>query len=137
MSQAVEAPSAALGALEAVYRDLDECLASLAVECRACGRCCDFRLNDYRLYASFLERALVEAHCGPAHLTAAGLCGYLVEGRCSAHAWRPLGCRTFFCAPEHKAREQALYEAVHQRIRALTDRYRLAWDYRPLFPTEG
>ncbi len=136
MSLADGAPAEALEALAAAYRDLDGQLATLGLECRACGRCCDFRRHDYRLYASFLERALLANACGPPHLTAAGHCGYLVEGRCSAHAWRPLGCRTFFCAPEHKGREPDLYHAFQARLRAITDRHALPWDYRPLFAAQ-
>ncbi len=127
-------PAAALAELAATYRDLDRELARLGVECRACGRCCDFARNDYRLYASFLERAPLVRRHGPPRLTAAGYCGFLVDGRCSARDWRPLGCRTFFCDPQHKARELPLYQAFQRRLRAATDRHRLPWDYAPFFP---
>ena len=128
-----DAPPEALAELLAIYRDLDQTLASLGVKCRACGRCCDFLRNDYRLYASHIERAIVLARAGRPALAPSGECGFLSGGRCSAHAWRPLGCRVFFCAPEHKAREQDLCHAFQQRIRAATERHGLPWDYRPFF----
>ncbi|HUT37430.1 MAG TPA: hypothetical protein VNE39_28375 [Planctomycetota bacterium] len=126
-------PPEASAQLAAAYRALDRRLVRLGVECRACGRCCDFRRNHYRLYACFLERAPIVARHGAPRLSASGHCGFLVEGRCSIHAWRPLGCRVFFCAPEHKAREQELYQAFQRRLRAATDRHGLPWDYQPLF----
>ncbi|HPD17829.1 MAG TPA: YkgJ family cysteine cluster protein [Planctomycetota bacterium] len=128
-----EASDRALEALGAVYADLDALLATLPVACQACGRCCDFVRNDYRLYASLIERLPVLRFAGPPRLTAAGHCGFLAGGRCSVHRWRPLSCRVFFCAPEHKAREQELYHAFQQRLRAATDRLGLEWDYAPFF----
>mgnify|MGYP000061885872 CR=1 FL=1 len=128
-----EALSCALEALDAVYSELDSVLAALPVACQACGRCCDFVRNDYRLYASLLERLPVVRFHGPPRLTAAGHCGFLVSGRCSAHRWRPLGCRVFFCAPEHRVREQEIYHAAQQRLRLATRRLGLDWDYAPFF----
>ncbi len=122
-----------LAELQAMYADLDAELARLAVRCRACGECCDFARNDYRLYASSLERSLAVARHGPPKLTAAGCCGFLADGRCSIHAVRPLGCRVFFCDPAHKPREQALCHAYLDRLRALTDRLGHPWDYAPFF----
>ena len=126
-------PNSAVSALLAIYDGLERELAALGVACRQCGRCCDFARNDYRLYASFAERALVLARHGRPRLTAEGCCGFLVGGCCSIHASRPLGCRVHFCDPAHKAREQDLYHACQQRLRALTDKYGLPWDYAPFF----
>lgn len=131
-----EALGAALEALGAVYSDLDCLLAALPVACGGCGRCCDFARNDYRLYASWLERLPVLHLYGQPRLAATGHCGFLLDGRCSVHRWRPLGCRVFFCAPEHKGREQEIYHAFQRRLRAATTRLGLAWDYAPFFAGE-
>ena len=126
-------PAAALDELVAVYRELDADLAALGAGCRQCGRCCDFARNDYRLYASRLERALVAGRHGVARLTPSGRCAFLADGRCSIHPARPLGCRTFFCDRAHKAREQALHHRFQRRLRAIADRYAVAWGYEPFF----
>jgi Fe-S-cluster containining protein len=132
--RALEAvPAGAFDELLALYRDLDDHLARVGVKCRVCGRCCDFARNDYRLYASFLEFALVARGHGQPRLGPSGCCGFLVEGSCSIHPVRPLGCRTFFCDRAHKPREQDTCHAFQQRLRALTDRHGLAWDYSPFF----
>jgi len=127
-------PQAALNALAELYADLDARVRQLGVQCRACGACCHFQRSGYRLYAAWLERAaLVRAHGRP-RLAASGECGFLAEGRCRARAWRPLGCRVFFCDPAHKPREQGLYHEFLARLRAIADRFALPWDYAPLFP---
>lgn len=133
LSHEVPVPAAALRELLALYGELDRRLARLGVTCRACGACCNFARHDYRLYASRLERALVEREHGPPQVTAEGCCGFLREGRCAAHAVRPLGCRMFFCDPAHKPREQALYHAVQRRLRAAVRAYGVPWDYAPFF----
>ncbi len=126
-------PEAALRQLDALYEDLEAHLARLRVPCRACGECCDFARNGYRLYASEIERALIVARHGEPRLTPEGRCGFLAAGRCSAHASRPLGCRIFFCDPAHKPREQDLYHAFLERLRALADQFQLPWNYAPFF----
>ncbi|MBM4031917.1 MAG: hypothetical protein FJ291_09045 [Planctomycetes bacterium] len=123
----------ALSALAEVYGQLDAELAALGVECRACGRCCDFARNGYRLYACHLEMAPILRSHGQPRLDASGRCCFLADGRCSVRPWRPLGCRAFFCDPYHRPREQDLYHAFQQRLRRLTERYGLPWDYAPFF----
>jgi len=129
--------AAALDELVALYALLDRHLAALGVACKQCGRCCDFARNDYRLYASAIERALVVARHGEPHLAASGRCGFLADGRCTIHPSRPLGCRVHFCDPAHKPREQALYHTWQRRLRALTDRYGIGWGYAPFFAAPG
>ena len=84
--------------LLSIYREADAALAAAGCECRACGRCCDFAANDYVLYASLLESDLVIDKAGRRPELIAGRCCFQdALGRCTIHAWRPLGCRTFFC----------------------------------------
>lgn len=126
-------PDDAIADLLALYAELDRRLDALGLRCRACGRCCDFARNDYQLYASYLERALVVARHGLPQLTPDGLCRFLADGRCSIHPSRPLGCRTFFCDPAYKPHEQTVCHAFQRRLRALSDRHALAWEYALFF----
>ena len=126
-------PQQALDQLLALYDELDRHLATLDVECRACGRCCNFVRNDYQLYATYIERLLVVRRHGLPTLTRDGSCGFLVDGRCSIHPSRPLSCRTFFCDPAHKPREQDLCHGWQRRIRAIVDRHGLPWEYALFF----
>jgi len=120
----------------ALYAELAKEIAGLDVACRQCGECCNFARNDYRLYASLAERALVAARHGQPRLTPDGDCGFLRGGSCSIHPARPLGCRTFFCEPAHKDREQALYHRYQRKLRAIVDRHDLPWAYEPFFTPE-
>jgi Fe-S-cluster containining protein len=126
-------PECCFDELLAVYAALDEELAVLGVTCKQCGRCCNFVRNDYRLYASFLERSLVLARHGEPRLTPEGDCGFLRGSDCSIHPHRPLNCRTYFCDSAHKAREQDLYHVMQRRIRAIADAHGLPWEYGPFF----
>lgn len=126
-------PRQALDELVALYAELDRRLASLGAECRQCGSCCDFARNDYQLYASTIERVLVVSRHGLPRLTRDGVCGFQADGRCTIHPSRPLGCRTFFCDPAHKPREQDLCHAWQRRVRAIADRHGLPWEYALFF----
>jgi len=119
-----------------LYADLNREIAALALVCSQCGRCCNFVRNDYRLYASLPERALVAARHGTPRLTPDGDCGFLRDGSCSIHPDRPLGCRTFFCDPAHKSREQDLYHEYQRRLRGMVERYGLEWEYGPFFEAD-
>jgi Fe-S-cluster containining protein len=127
----------ALYQLRAIYAALDRQLAAIGIRCQACGVCCNFTRNDYRLYACRLERVLVEREHGTPHLTADGSCGFLHDQRCAAHAVRPLGCRTFFCDPAHKPREQELYHAFQRRLRAVAEAHGIPWEYAPFFASDA
>lgn len=126
-------PRAALDELLAAYDALGCEVARLGVVCQACGKCCDFARNDYRLYASRLELALVLRDHGPPRLRADGCCGFLRNGRCSIHPSRPLGCRTFFCDPAHRPREQDLCHAFQRQLRTIAERHTVPWGYAPFF----
>ena len=124
-----DCPAEAFDDLLRLYAALDDRLREIGVACRQCGECCDFAKNDYRLYASFLERMLVVHRHGPPRLAPSGVCGFLVEGRCAIHTSRPLGCRTFFCDRAYKALEQDLYHECQRQLRAVTEKHHLPWEY--------
>jgi Fe-S-cluster containining protein len=116
-----------------VYRELDAELSREAVRCRRCGRCCDFRRNDYVLFASQIERELIGRWSDePAVLRSDGTCPWLREGLCTIHPVRPLGCRTAFCDPSWRPRQAEVYERCRARLVDICRRHRLPWDYRPL-----
>ena len=125
--------NAALDELRALYAELDAELAREEIECRRCGRCCNFVENDYVLFASWLERALIEQHEERApSMNESGACGWQHEGLCGIHAVRPLGCRTAFCDEHWGERQQELYERYRTRLADICRRHGLPWDYRPV-----
>ena len=130
-------PCEAIADLEALYRRVDEEVASLGLTCERCGRCCDFAANEYRLYASWLERALVLSRHGPPRLRPDGRCAFQDGRDCSIHPDRPLGCRLFFCGAEARRVGQEAHERFIRQLRGLSRRHGLPWDYAPFFPDAG
>ena len=135
MSSGGSVPDVALDELRELYRRLDEDLAKLGVECRACGRCCNFHQAAYTLYASGPELALVERESSmPFAIKADGTCGFQEGKHCTIRAVRPLGCRTSFCEEPSRRQQQELYETYLRRLKKMASRFNLAWTYRQMLP---
>jgi Fe-S-cluster containining protein len=56
-------------------------------------------------------------------------CRYQVDGLCSTHTVRPLGCRVFFCTPGTDDWQHAVYERFLDRLRALHADHDLPYRY--------
>ena len=137
-----------------LYAKLARDLAQLGVACRGCGRCCHFDEVDHTLFASALEIAFFRARVredgiAPAAEVRPGRCPFQENGRCRAHAMRPLGCRVYFClegplpgapqasAPPSPAREEharaleRLSAEAHGELKRIHERHGLPWRYGP------
>ncbi|MFW5857000.1 MAG: hypothetical protein ACOCX4_03900 [Planctomycetota bacterium] len=129
--------------LGALYNALAAELDALDVACGGCGACCRFDEAGHVLYASTLERRLVEEAVRrgelPAPSAAPGRCPFQVDGACCARAVRTLGCRLHFCrtrsgdpVPEAtRERLDALSATFHRQLSDLHVRADVPWDYRP------
>lgn len=142
-------------ALRGLYAELDEAIAAKGPTCWSSGKCCKFDDFGHRLYVTGLEiawflRQVADATAddepvGPAqepspHIKLpqfsdlstplpGGACPYQIDGLCSTHTIRPLGCRIFFCQQGTEAWQQDLYEAFLQRLRRLHDEHQLEYRY--------
>ncbi len=108
-----------LSDLAELYCELDAEIRRAGDVCRACGSCCDFRAAGHRLFASSGEFALLVAFAPPPANVLPLECPYLDAGRCTVRAWRPLGCRTYFCEGAGQGPSQERGESFHARIRRL------------------
>jgi len=122
-----------------IYAEVERRLADEGYVCRACGECCNFRANDYVLYASQIETDLVLEKTGRRPELVNGRCCFQDDaGRCTIHPWRPLGCRTYFCRQARPAvgcarASQELHERSLKRIGKLTQDLGREWRYHPFF----
>ncbi len=117
-----------LSALRGLYTFVDAALAARPWVCKACGDCCDFATSGHRLYVSTGELALLIA-TAPPQPPSPGRCPYQLNGRCTVHPVRALGCRLFFCDPAARESLQQDYETYHRQIRRLHDAHGLPYGY--------
>lgn len=131
-------------AIRALYREIGEVVAERRPVCNASGRCCRFEAYGHRLYVTGLEIAWFlqgveggrytspDDSAGPARAYSLKQlpltpnlqiltpnCPYQINGLCSTHAIRPLGCRVFFCEEGTEAWQQDTTEHFLNRLKQL------------------
>jgi Fe-S-cluster containining protein len=98
------------------YRRLDAALSKVLPKCGECGKCCDFPNAGHVLYATEIEADyLIKKSSLPAAAASAlekGLCPYWRDGKCEAHPFRTLGCRTF----HHDRKSAGEAQEIHERF---------------------
>ncbi|QNN24004.1 hypothetical protein HED60_17575 [Planctomycetales bacterium ZRK34] len=123
--------------LRALYDDLAAEIERRAPTCWISGRCCKFDTYGHRLYITGLEVAWLidrldepsRARLDDAPLPGLDGCPFQVDGLCSVHALRPLGCRIYFCDPAAQAWQNPVYETFLDRLRKLHEQYELDYSY--------
>ncbi|MEM6459117.1 MAG: hypothetical protein AAF710_06970 [Planctomycetota bacterium] len=134
--------------LRGLYEELDAAVAARGPTCWVSGKCCKFDDYGHRLYVTGLEVAWflrqVESRTTldesspltggsvlrlPQFAQHLGACPYQVDGRCSTHAVRPLGCRVFFCQRGTEAWQQELYEDFLARLCKLHEEHEIEYRY--------
>ncbi len=108
--------------------------------CWASGRCCRFGTAGHRLYVTGLEAAHLVSHL-VSHLGRAPTlaevdaarrrddCPYLVANACSVHAFKPTGCRIYFCDTSAQDWQHDLSERVLTMLRSLHERRAIEYRY--------
>jgi len=56
-------------------------------------------------------------------------CPFQVNGMCSVHPLRPLGCRVYFCDPDAQDWQEPVYERFLNELRQLHERSGLEYRY--------
>ena len=122
--------------LRAIHSDMAAATAERRPVCDASGRCCRFGEWGHLLYVTGLEAAwcLRESGRAPTALevrAAAGRddCPFLDAGRCGVHAFRPVGCRAYFCDPRAEGWQEDLSERMLARLRALHEAHGIPYRY--------
>jgi hypothetical protein len=121
--------------LRELYEELDREVASLGPVCALSGRCCRFLEYGHTLFVSTAEvgylLALAPAPARP--LDQGATCPWQdSRGHCTAREARPLGCRIYHCDPVFEEELHRLSERFIHRLKALSTRQNIAWNYAPL-----
>jgi hypothetical protein len=139
VDQPVEAPRDLAGLrneLHALYTELAQAIALAGPACQLSGRCCRFAEFGHTLFLTSAEALLLmaEAPDPVRSLDAGSTCPWQDDqGRCTARDARPLGCRVYYCDPSYEPEVgPALTERFLARLKLLTERHGLPWNYAPL-----
>ncbi len=116
-----------------IYKKLEDELASINPGCNACGTCCNFDEFGHVLYASTIETDYIRENVEiPDFGPDKNVCPFLINDQCTIREHRALGCRVFFCNPDHKDTLQAIYEKYYTMIKDLADDNEVEWHYAPM-----
>jgi hypothetical protein len=119
-----------------IYKWIDEqqlANKGLAGQCAACGKCCDFKRYDHRLYVTTPEIIYFVEKLGLANIKqmTTAKCCYQVDGKCSVHPYRFSGCRIFCCKGD-AAFQSELSEAVVRKFKVLCAELQIPYRYLEL-----
>ena len=111
----------ALASIDDLYRSVQTQIDLRRPVCVVSGRCCRFDQFGHRLYVTTLELAHFLHHLPPAHprIDNPGGCPFQVQKLCTTHAFRPFGCRIFFCDSTSTEWQNRMYERFHADLKRL------------------
>ncbi len=119
--------------IKEIYKKLEAELESINPGCNTCGTCCHFDEFGHVLYTSNIEIDYIRENVEiPAFDIDKNVCPFLVNYECSIREHRALGCRVFFCNPDHKETLQEIYEKYYTMIKELADDNEVEWHYAPM-----
>ena len=119
--------------IKEIYKELEAELANINPGCNACGTCCHFDEFGHVLYTSTIEIDYIRKNVEiPDFDPDKNVCPFLVNYECSIRDHRALGCRVFFCNPNHKEILQEIYEKYYTMIKDLADDNDVEWHYAPM-----
>ena len=122
--------------IEKLYDDIEGHLAGLNLNCENCGKCCDFDRFDHRLYVTTLEILYFWNNLNKQKISFPqdlisdqkfSRCPYQQGQGCLARAFRPSGCRIFFCRDVPSKFQHELMEKCMQRLYVLHDKYEVLY----------
>ena len=116
-----------------IYKKLEAELASIDPSCNSCGTCCHFDEFGHVLYTSTIETDYIMENVEvPAFDPDKNVCPFLENNQCTIREHRALGCRVFFCDPQHKETLEEIYEKYYTMIKDLADKNNAEWHYAPM-----
>jgi len=119
-----------------IYDWLDSQIEShteLAGRCEACGRCCDFKSFDHKLFVTPPELMYLAANLRGenAKPMKTSRCPYNISGKCTIYEYRFAGCR-IFCCKGNADFQNGLSESAIKKFKSLCNEYQIEYRYSEL-----
>ncbi|MBN1435851.1 MAG: YkgJ family cysteine cluster protein [Sedimentisphaerales bacterium] len=136
-----------IDAMTEVYRMIDQQIQAVNPNCENCGKCCNFRQYDHRLYVTTLEmlyfvhglnspqnNGSIPAPDSDQFINACDneICPYQNRQGCIARDYRPVGCRIFYCNDLPAEFQNELTEQAIRCLRDLHDQLNIIYSYADL-----
>lgn len=104
-----------------------------AGDCHTCGKCCNFKAYDHRLYVTPVEIEYLIQNIGAENIKQFrdGVCPYNDNGRCGVYDYRFAGCRIFCCQGD-KDFQSRLSESALKELKKLCADFNLPYQYSEL-----
>ncbi len=135
-----------------IYNWLDSQISeqsNLAGRCDACGRCCDFKGFDHRLFVTTPELLYLAANVGAENIKPPPLlscdsktrgrikpmttnrCPYQTDDKCTVYKFRFAGCRIFCCKAD-KDFQSRLSEMAIKKFKSICEQFLIPYRYADL-----
>src|SRR4051812_37459683 len=124
-------------AVENLYGQVQREIDARRPLCVISGRCCRFEEYGHRLFVTTMELAsfvrelkasTVDRQQRMADWDGTG-CPFQVNKLCTVHAFRPFGCRMFFCDATSTQWQNEQYERFHAELKELHKRLDVPYVY--------
>ncbi len=115
-----------------IYDAIGQAITQKGPTCWASGKCCNFNAYGHLLYVTGLEIAwYVQQLPADTDVTVdlKAPCPFQIDGLCSTHDIRPLGCRVYFCQQGTQDWQQDLYEQFQQQLIELHKQHDIPYAY--------
>jgi Fe-S-cluster containining protein len=116
-----------------IYQKLDSQLRTAGNSCQACGKCCDFKTYDHRLFVTTAEMIYLVEKLGSNNIKKmpTGVCPYNINGKCSIYENRFASCRIFQCKGDVDFQSK-LSEWAIKEFKAICEKLNLYYRYTDL-----
>lgn len=120
-------------AVQGVYAQVAAEVERRRPRCELSGRCCRFEEYGHRLYVTSLELAAFVHDLRKEGRQVGSWdgrgCPFQRGKLCTVHAFRPFGCRMFYCDPTAEEWQNEMYERFHGELKGLHEAMGVAYAY--------
>jgi len=106
---------------------------ALAGRCDACGKCCDFKGFDHRLFVTTPELLYFAAKLGTKSIKpmTTNRCPYQTNVKCTVYKCRFAGCRIFCCKGDADFQSR-LSESALKKFKSICEQFQIPYRYTDL-----